>query len=103
MPGFSRANLAALDPKWRGFEVNVVYTLSGAQYLSSLANVAWLDPKYGSVTLSSGSNSIHGYNVQPGLDTIAQTKLHNDMVIVITQGYRKEPHNDLTTTWTVLK
>jgi hypothetical protein len=43
------------------------------------------------------------FNVQPGLDTIAQTKLHNDMVLVITQGYRKEPHNDLTTTWTVLK
>jgi hypothetical protein len=43
------------------------------------------------------------FNIQPGLDTIAQTKLHNDMVLVITQGYRKEPHNDLITTWTVLK
>lgn len=43
------------------------------------------------------------YNVQPGLDTIAQTKLHNDMVVVITHGYRKEPHNDTVTQWTVLK
>jgi len=44
-----------------------------------------------------------GYNVQPGLDTIAQTKLHNDMVAVVTQGYRKAPHNDDVTLWTVLK
>jgi hypothetical protein len=44
-----------------------------------------------------------GYNVQPGLDAIAQTKLHNDMVAVITQGYRKAPHNDNVTLWTVLK
>jgi hypothetical protein len=44
-----------------------------------------------------------GYNVQPGLDTLAQTKLHNDMVVVITYGYRKAPHNDAVATWTVLK
>ena len=44
-----------------------------------------------------------GYSVQPGLDTIAQTKLHNDMVLVITEGYRKAPHNDAVTTWTVLR
>jgi hypothetical protein len=44
-----------------------------------------------------------GYNIQPGLDTIAQTKLHNDMVVVVTHGYRKAPHNDAVTTWTVLR
>lgn len=44
-----------------------------------------------------------GYNVQPGLDTIAQTKLLNDMIVVITHGYRKAPHNDAVTTWTVLR
>ncbi len=43
------------------------------------------------------------YNVQPGLETITQTKLHNDMILVITHGYRKEPHNDSVTQWTVLK
>lgn len=44
-----------------------------------------------------------GYNVQPGLENIAQTKLDNDMVLVITEGYRKAPHNDNITTWTVLR
>ena len=44
-----------------------------------------------------------GYNVQPGLSPIAQTKLHNDMVAVLTHGYRKAPHNDAVTTWTALK
>ncbi|MBN2313218.1 MAG: hypothetical protein JXM79_04770 [Sedimentisphaerales bacterium] len=44
-----------------------------------------------------------GYNVESGLGTIAQTKLHNDMVVVITHGYRKAPHNDNITLWTVLK
>ena len=44
-----------------------------------------------------------GYRVQAGLDCIAQTKLTNDMVLVITHGFRPEPHNDQITRWTVLK
>jgi hypothetical protein len=68
------------------------------------------DQKAMCVVLDSAGKRIKGpkslcedYNVQPGLDVIAQTKLHNDMVAVITQGYRKAPYNDNVTLWTVLK
>jgi hypothetical protein len=48
-----------------------MYTLSGAQYFGSLGNIAWLNPKDGSVTPFSGGDGIHGYDVQPGLPQLA--------------------------------
>jgi hypothetical protein len=44
-----------------------MYTLSGAQYFGSLGDIAWLDPKDGSVTPFSSGGGVHGHNVQPGL------------------------------------
>jgi len=49
----------------------MMYTLNGAQYFGSLGNIAWLNPKDGSVTPFSGSDGIHGYDVQPGLPELA--------------------------------
>jgi hypothetical protein len=44
-----------------------MYPLSGAQYFSSLVDVAWLHPKDGSVTPFSSGDGVHSYNVQSGL------------------------------------
>ncbi len=68
------------------------------------------DEKAMSVVVDSAGKLLKGpietcesFNVQPGLGLIAQTKIQNDMVLVINHGYRKEPSEELITKWTVLK
>lgn len=68
------------------------------------------DEKVMSVVVDSAGKLIKGpietcesFSVQPGLGLIAQTKIQNDMVLVINHGYRKEPTEESITKWMVLK
>jgi len=60
----------------------VIYTLSSAQYFGSLGDIAWLNPKDGSVTPSSSGDGIHGYDVQPGLPQLAHYICNNTYPVV---------------------